>query len=141
MRDRLILSSLIIILIYSFVRAEGKSEKVCFKNVCVNAQAVSPSLKKQTGLMFRKSLEDGSGMLFINDHEDIYPFWMKNMRFPLDIIWIGEDKRIVYIAKNVQPCADDCKTIVPGKLARYILGVNAGFAEKYQVKINDKVDF
>jgi hypothetical protein len=141
MRDRLILASLIIILIYSFARAEGKSEKVCFRDVCVKAQAVSSALEKQIGLMFRKSLGDGSGMLFINDHEGIYPFWMKNMRFPLDIIWIGKDKRVSFIAKNVPPCGDDCKTIVPDKSARYILEVNAGFADKYQVKIGERIDF
>jgi uncharacterized membrane protein (UPF0127 family) len=91
--------------------------------------------------MFRKSLSDNQGMLFVFEREDSYSFWMKNMLIPLDIIWIDKDKRIVDIKTDVLPCKDSCQGIMPQENSRYVLEVNAGFVEKNKVRIGDKVDF
>lgn len=80
-------------------------------------------------------------MLFVNQHEGLYPFWMKNTLISLDIIWISKDKKVVYIAKNVQPCLETCEAIKPACPAQYILEVNAGFIEKYQIKVGQRLDF
>jgi len=93
------------------------------------------------GLMFRKSLPDNQGMFFVFNEPDKYAFWMKNVEFPLDIIWINQDKVIIDIKANVSTCRDSCPTLVPQEKAKYVLEVNAGFIEKNQVKIGDKVVF
>src|SRR3990172_7232630 len=62
--------------------------------------AVTP-LEKSRGLSFRKSLPPDHGMLFVYDHKEPYGFWMQEMRFPLDFIWI-DGKTIVDVTKNVQ---------------------------------------
>ena len=54
--------------------------------------------------MFRESLNENSGMLFIFPKEDFHNFWMKNTLIPLDIIWINSAKEIVFIENNAQPC-------------------------------------
>ena len=141
MRPRAILLSLIVFLIFTLACAEEKSRKVCFKNVCVSAETVSTLEEKQRGLMFRKTLEELSGMLFVNQREGLYPFWMKNTLIPLDIIWISKDRLVVFIAKNAQPCLKICEAIKPTCPAQYILEVNAGFVEKYQIKVGQRLDF
>lgn len=97
--------------------------------------------KRQQGLMFRKSLNDNQGMLFIYQEEGVHAFWMKNMRFPLDIIWIDSKKTIVDIYEFALPCKDFCKTITPRANAKFVLEVNAGFARNKQVRIGNKVSF
>ena len=136
-----ILFSLIIISIFSLACAKEKNRRVCFSNVCVSAEIMSTPQEKQQGLMFRESLGELSGMLFVNQREGLYPFWMKNTLIPLDIIWISRDKKAAYIVKNAQPCLETCEAIKPACPAQYILEVNAGFIDKYQIKIGQKLDF
>ncbi len=98
------------------------------------------------GLSDRESLNKGWGMLFLFDsNEEFYPapsFWMRNMKFPIDIIWIGRDHKIVYIKKDAQPESYP-KTFGPGAKvdARYVLEVNSGFSDKYNIKEGDLVEF
>lgn len=141
MRARTILFVLMIILIFSSVYAEEKNRKVCFSDVCVNVETASTPQDKQRGLMFRKALGELSGMLFVNQREGIYSFWMKDTLIPLDIIWISKDKKVAYIAKDAQPCLETCDAIKPACPAQYILEVNAGFVEKYQIKVGQGADF
>lgn len=97
--------------------------------------------KRQLGLMSRQSMPENQGMLFVFEKEETQSFWMKNMKFPLDIIWISEDKRIVDIKSNVLPCRDSCESIVPQAKAKYVLEVNAGFVERNKIRIGDEVSF
>lgn len=116
-------------------------EKVCFQDTCVQAEIADTASKRAQGLMFRKSLSDNQGMLFVFEQEEQYSFWMKNMQIPLDIIWIDKDKRIVDIKANVPPCKESCQGLTPREKAQYVLEVNAGFVEENKVRVGDKVDF
>jgi uncharacterized membrane protein (UPF0127 family) len=91
--------------------------------------------------MFRKNLANNQGMLFVYQDEGRHTFWMKNMRFPLDIIWIDSNKRVVDIYEFALPCKEFCKTISPQSAAKFILEVNAGFVRKHQIKIGNTVSF
>lgn len=92
--------------------------------------------------MFRESLCPDCGMLFVFPRQERYAFWMKNMRFPLDFIWIGEDKKVSAIITDVPPCSGDyCPTVASGEKVKYVLEVNAGFAAKHNIKVSDKVKF
>src|SRR3989344_8659942 len=64
--------------------------------------ADTPALRER-GLSGRKLLLDDQGMYFIFDHPDVYPFWMKEMNFPIDIIWIGKHMSVVNITKSASP--------------------------------------
>lgn len=140
-RAKIILICILSISFSFLAQAKEENKKVCFKNVCVNAETVSTPQDKQRGLMFRKSLGELSGMLFINQREGLYPFWMKNTLIPLDIIWINKDKKVAFIVKSAQPCLETCNSIKPACPAQYILEVNAGFIEKYQIKVGQRLDF
>jgi uncharacterized membrane protein (UPF0127 family) len=80
-------------------------------------------------------------MLFVYQEEGAHSFWMKNMRFPLDIIWIDRNNRIVDIYEFALPCKDFCKTITPRANAKLVLEVNAGFIAKNRIRVGNKVIF
>ena len=116
-------------------------KKVCTKDICISAELATTDKARQKGLMFRKSMPQDRGMLFVFDKEAVYNFWMKNTRFPLDIIWIDQTKKIVDIYEYALPCKDVCKTIVPQAAALYVLEVNAGFTKRHGINISDSLSF
>ncbi len=125
-----------------YLYADTAYRKVCIKNVCIQAEIADSQDKRQLGLMNRENLPDDKGMLFLFDKEGRYHFWMKDMMFPLDIIWISRDKTIVDINTDVLPCPEQpCEYLCPKIRAQYVLEVNSGFAGKNQFKIGDRVRF
>ena len=62
-------------------------------------------MNRLKGLSIKNTLNESEGMLFPFDTPGEYSFWMKDMKFPIDIIWIDSNYKIVYIEKNLQPCA------------------------------------
>jgi hypothetical protein len=93
--------------------------------------------EKTTGLMYRKELADGKGMLFDFSPEQQVSMWMKNTYIPLDMIFIRADGRILRIAENTEPLST--KIISSGGLAKGVLEVIAGTAQKYGIKPGDQV--
>jgi uncharacterized membrane protein (UPF0127 family) len=93
----------------------------------------------QTGLMYRNTLEQNHGMLFIFPNTEMRSFYMKNTRIPLDIIYIDENKTIVSIQKNAKPFDE---TSLPSKApAKYVLEINAGLSDEWQLDIGDRIDY
>ncbi|OKO88063.1 hypothetical protein AC629_10985 [Bradyrhizobium sp. NAS80.1] len=93
--------------------------------------------EKQTGLMYRKELADGKGMLFDFNPEQEVSMWMKNTYVPLDMIFIRADGRILRIAENTEPLST--KIISSQGPARAVLEVVAGTAQKYGIRPGDRV--
>lgn len=94
--------------------------------------------EQQTGLMYRKTMEENRGMLFVYENEQPRPyFYMKNTYIGLDLIYISADKEIVDINKNAKP--HDESLISSDKPSQYVLEVNAGMADKWNLKIGDRV--
>jgi uncharacterized membrane protein (UPF0127 family) len=93
--------------------------------------------EKATGLMYRKELPDGKGMLFDFSPEQQVSMWMKNTYIPLDMIFIRADGRILRIAENTEPLST--KIISSGGPAKGVLEVIAGTAQKYGIAPGDRV--
>ena len=93
--------------------------------------------ERETGLMYRKELPDGKGMLFDFSPEQQISMWMKNTFIPLDMIFIRADGRILRIAENTEP--QSLKIISSGGLAKGVLEVIAGTAQKYGIAPGDRV--
>src|ERR1700686_5126894 len=93
--------------------------------------------EKETGLMYRKELADGKGMLFDFSPEQEVSMWMKNTYISLDMIFIRADGRILRIAQNTEPMST--KIIPSGGLAKGVLEVIAGTAQKYGIQPGDRV--
>lgn len=93
--------------------------------------------EKTTGLMYRKELADGRGMLFDFSPEQEVSMWMKNTFIPLDMIFIRADGRILRIAENTEP--QSTRIISSGGLAKGVLEVIGGTARKYGIAPGDRV--
>lgn len=91
------------------------------------------------GLMFRKSMAENHGMLFIQGEERVQSFWMKNTHISLDIIFINSQYEIVSAQTYAKPYSEE--SLPSTGPAIYILEVNAGSMEKWGLKAGDKVSF
>jgi len=82
-------------------------------------------------------------MLFFLEEPRKASFWMKNMHFPIDIIWLDENFTIVHIEKTLSPCTSTfyCPSYTPLKESLYVLETIAGFSNKHNIKIGEKIDF
>lgn len=134
-----------IFLIYFFIilifpgAGYAQDKTVCFKKICVKVEIADNQEKRTQGLMFREKLGKNEGMLFVFDKENYLNFWMKNMKIPLDIIWLDRNKKIIDIHKNVLPCRDSCPDLTPSQKAQYVLEVNSGFTDKNNISIGQAV--
>jgi len=81
------------------------------------------------------------GMLFIFKSESRWQFWMKDMRFSLDIIWFDSNRSAVYVEENLPPCSQEqCPVYTPAAGALYVLEVNAGFVQAHGISLADTFD-
>ena len=94
--------------------------------------------ERSRGLMFRKELPEGRGMLFDFEREQPVSFWMHNTYIPLDMIFIRSDGRILRIAENTEPLSD--RLIPSGGPVRAVLEVIGGTARKLGIAPGDRVE-
>ena len=141
-----IIFSTVIISILFFVKPwEGRSVEdkveITFDNglqILVDIADTKPSRKR--GLMYREKMESNEGMLFVFENEDYYSFWMRNMKFPVDMIWIDIDNKVVHIEEDVPVCVGEvCEFYAPLTPAKYMLEVNAGIAYHGRIKVGDRI--
>ena len=94
---------------------------------------------RQLGLMFRKSMEMNQGMLFIFPEQEMQSFWMRNTYISLDMIFVNADKKIVTIHKNTKTLSD--QSYASTEPAQYVVEVAAGFADKYSLKVGNRINW
>lgn len=143
---RIIIFLILGILFFSFTfnKSDSSTNNQYFakiKNIKINLEIADSILEKSIGLMYRDNLNPDSGMLFIFKPAQKTVFWMKNVNFPLDLLFISNDK-IVKIYEGVPPCISEPCTTYPSKFTvDYALEVNAGFCKKNGVKPGDNIVF
>lgn len=94
--------------------------------------------ERKQGLSGRSGLEDSTGLLMVFDEPGYYGIWMKDMRFAIDVIWIGEDLHVIKILQHLTP--DTYPEIFePEQPAKYILETKAFFTDVYGLDVGDKV--
>ena len=105
----------------------------------IEVEIAENEAERNKGLMFRSYLPDSVGMLFIFEQPGDHSFWMKNTSIPLDIIYVGPDKKIVSIAQNTQPYSEE--SIPTYGLVQYVVEVNAGFTKQNNIQSGDVISF
>ncbi|MEI6400481.1 MAG: DUF192 domain-containing protein, partial [bacterium] len=123
---KLIFSVILVVLFGIFVLSFNKHTVTINDTVFTVAIANTPALREQ-GLSNTTPLKQKQGMLFVFDKPDIHGFWMKDMSYPLDFIWINENKQIVSISENVYPESYPA-VFYPNTAILYVLEVPAGNA-------------
>ncbi|WP_299220055.1 DUF192 domain-containing protein [uncultured Aquimarina sp.] len=107
--------------------------------VALDIEIADNDYERETGLMYRKSMEEKRGMLFIQKDFKPQSFYMKNTLIPLDIIYIDDEFKIVSFQKNAKPL--DETSLPSGKPAKYILEINAGLSDQWNLKVGDSIYF
>ena len=111
-----------------------------FGNTIVFVSSLYTVPEQKRGLSGRESMPTNEGLLFVFPRSDFYGFWMKEMKFPIDIIWIDENSKVVSIARDLKPSSFP-EIFKPSEKSVYVLEVNAGFAAEHNIKIGDYVTF
>ena len=122
----------------------GDRVEVRVGGLTIRAEVARTSEERAQGLSGRDSLSRDAGMLFVLDEERQPGFWMKDMRFPLDFIWISRDRRVVDLTENVpdpETAGETVSGIRPDTPALYVLEVNAGVVQEYGVQVGGAVSF
>lgn len=102
-------------------------------------EVADTEIARERGLSGRASLDADTGVLFVFDIPDTHGFWMKEMHFPLDIIWFDQNGKIIYIENDLPP--DTYPHIFkPPSPDLYVLEINAGLADKYGIGIGDEIE-
>ena len=109
------------------------------------ADTMLQQLDLTRGMMFRDSLAKDRGMLFFYGKEQKTPFWMYQVKIPLDIIWMDKNRQIVEIVPNAMPCtakkASDCPLYGGNMTSLYVLELNAGEAVRLNLRTGEVLAF
>jgi uncharacterized membrane protein (UPF0127 family) len=126
------------LLVCAACMAEGPYVELKGKRFTVE---VAESQEKQAlGLMFRETMPDDHGMVFIFPAEGMRSFWMKNTKIPLDIFYFDEDLKLVNVSENTPPCRSSrCPGYPSTGPAKYVLELNAGKAAELGARPGDEL--
>jgi len=121
-----------------------EGELIVFKasdstKVSLNIEIADTDFDIQTGLMYRNSMENTQGMLFIFDEESERFFYMKNTKIPLDLIYINANRNIVSFQKDAKPF--DESSLPSNAPAKYVLEINAGLVDTWSLSVGDRIKF
>lgn len=113
--------------------------KVVFtgQDLTIEVEVATTEVQRSRGLMFRDSLEQEKGMLFVFEHEQIQRVWMRNTLIPLDVVFISTQGKIVSIIKGLQPCVKEpCEVYESTEKAKYMLEINAGMIDNKGIAVD-----
>ncbi|WP_422081369.1 DUF192 domain-containing protein [Ulvibacterium sp.] len=105
----------------------------------IDIEIAETSYETETGLMYRKGMEEYQGMLFVFEDMRLHNFYMKNTEFPLDIVYIKDNMTIASFQENAQPL--DEKSLPSKVPVQYVLELNAGLVQKWGLKVGDSIAF
>jgi len=125
------------VVVYGLNVKEAATAKI--NRSVIYIEVAQTSEEKQQGLSGRQSLGNNEGLLFVYDQPEQHQFWMKDMNFPIDIIWIADDYRVVDITKNLTPDTYP-ERFTSSKPAQYVLEVNAGYSDELDIRIGDEFE-
>ena len=114
--------------------------KIKIGGVHVAVQVMDTPKMRAQGLSGREKLSEREGMLFVFSEDDRHSFWMKDMRFPIDIVWLSQSGEVVDIQHSVSPDTYPTYSFAPQKVARYVLELSAGWTRRHGVGIGDRVE-
>lgn len=118
--------------------SEYSKASIVIRDQIINANLARTASEQAKGLSGLEKLGDNNGMLFVFSRPDDYSFWMKDMLFPIDIIWIGDNETVVGVTSELSPRTFP-EVFKPPRPVSWALEVNAGWAEKNDVRTGDKV--
>lgn len=117
------------------VNMQKKQVPINIGKAILRAEVANTDALRQRGLSGRSELGKDEAMLFVFDSDSNAPIWMKDMKIPIDIIWLDAKKKVVHVQHNVVPDAEPHETYRSPVPARYVLELSAGGAKQNGIKI------
>ena len=139
-RIQLLSLSLAILVLFMLVFANSHSSGMIMGGQSFRVEFARTGPEKALGLSNRGSLPKNNAMLFVFNKPDTQCFWMKDMHFPLDIIWLDANQNIVFIENNLSPSSYP-SVYCSNNTAKYVIEVNANTASKLKLAIGSHVIF
>jgi uncharacterized membrane protein (UPF0127 family) len=127
---------LAVTVVFIFSRKDSPTIRVGEKRF--NLYVAETEVDKQIGLSKYEKISNNRGMLFVFDKPEYYPFWMKGMKFPIDIIYIKGDK-VVTVIKDLKPENSDSIIYYPIAPSDKVLEINAGLAAEHGIDVGETV--
>jgi uncharacterized membrane protein (UPF0127 family) len=117
--------------------------KVTVKGFELNADLAVTQEQMSKGLSVKDKLEENESMLFVFEDPSRHSFWMKDMKFPIDIIWLDRNGKVVHIEKNLQPCVSVliCTNYSPNTDSQYVLETVSEFTQRHNISVGTDIDF
>jgi uncharacterized membrane protein (UPF0127 family) len=117
-----------------------RSDESCTQlgDKCYQLETVRDSQSRQQGLSGREYLAQNAGMLFVFDEPANYCMWMKDMKFPLDFIWLDDSSIVIDAEKSISPHSFP-NSFCPNSEAGYVIELNSGEIDRANIKIGDKI--
>ena len=121
--------------------AQYRNLTVTIDRYNISAFVADTDDKRSKGLSGVENMFENQGMLFIFNYPSKQGFWMKEMMFPLDIIWLDSNNSVIHIEKKLQPCMSVlfCSVYSPSSDAKYVLETVSGFTDLHSVNEGDKI--
>jgi uncharacterized membrane protein (UPF0127 family) len=120
-----------------------KQVEVTVNGVELVADVAANDTQRTKGLAVKNHLNENESMLFVFSSARNQAFWMKDMKFPIDIIWMDPNKTVVHVEHSLEPCPTTgyCQTYSPGTDSLYVLETVEGFAVRHSVIEGTKMQF
>ena len=116
------------------------TKEVLLGNTLYTLEIADTDLLREKGLSYRPSLDTHTGMLFVFTVPGTLKFWMKDMNFPIDMIWLDADKKVVHIEHSLSPSTYP-QSFGPEIPTQYVIEIPAGEAAKVGLTVGDIVSF
>lgn len=113
---------------------------VTIGNSLFTLEIANTPVLRERGLSYRESLAQNTGMLFVFDTPSLHYFWMKDMNFPIDVIWLDQDKKVVHIEHSLSPSTYP-KSFGPHTNTQYVIELSAGEAKRSGLTLGNTVKF
>lgn len=128
-----------VIILFLVLASQAKSPNLKVKGKSFSLYVAKTEKDRQIGLSKYNNLSSGKGMLFVFDKPGYYPFWMKGMKFPIDIIYI-KDNKVVTVLRNLKAETSDSAIYYPSTPADKVLEINAGLSAKHGIDVGETVE-
>jgi uncharacterized protein len=117
--------------------------KISIKGLVLSAEIPTTTELMGKGLAVKNELKENESMLFVFEEPSRHSFWMNDMKFPIDIIWLDSNGKVVHTEQNLEPCPLIliCPTYAPSTDSQYVLETVAGFAQRHNISLETKIDF
>ena len=117
---------------FLYRRQRYSIEDISINGKRLHAIMADSFIKQMIGLMFRPNLKKDGCMLFVFNRKARHGIWMRNMRFPIDIMWLDADKKVIHSVESAPP--GSARVYMPDKDSKYVLETNAGFIKRSRIK-------